>query len=352
MNHVNHRKGLASFLFGLFLICMCGLMLQIVETRIISVIVYYYMAFFAISMAMLGITAGSLIVYFRPDLFPANCLSENLAWISTAFAIAVVLSTISLITTLIPSGLANTWAMTTVVWVKMIVILVPPYIFLGMAVSLALTRSPWPVGLVYGIDLVGAASGCLIILVLLNWADAISVLFAIAALAAVGSVCFSISRRRSGEIGSSALTFSWLGRGWRPVIITAVFGFIAIANAAVQPTSEGNQWRDGLVLLLNKNQLELSPPALVRWNTFSRIMASQNFLDRPSLWGPSPLTPGERVPERGMNIDGSAATAMYRFDGDLSRLDFLRYDMTNLAYAIRHQGRSAVIGVGRCRYVI
>src|SRR5205814_6865545 len=117
----------------------------------------------------------------------------------------------------------------TVVWVKMIVILVPPYIFLGMAVSLALTRSPWPVGLVYGIDLVGAASGCLIILVLLNWADAISVLFAIASLAAVGSVCFSISRRRSGEIGSSA-TFSWLGRGWRPVIITAVFGFIAIAN--------------------------------------------------------------------------------------------------------------------------
>src|SRR5436190_20933858 len=119
MNYTNPSRGLASFLFGLFLICMCGLMLQIVETRIISVIVYYYMAFFAISMAMLGMTAGSLIVYFRPDLFSEGCLFENLAWISAAFAIAVVLSTLSLITTLTPSGLANTWIITAVVWMKM-----------------------------------------------------------------------------------------------------------------------------------------------------------------------------------------------------------------------------------------
>lgn len=50
----------ARFLGGLFLICMCGLMLQNVETRILSVISYYYLAFSAISMAMFGMTAGSL----------------------------------------------------------------------------------------------------------------------------------------------------------------------------------------------------------------------------------------------------------------------------------------------------
>ena len=60
------NRGAAPFLFGVFLVCMCGLMLQIVETRIISVIVYYHLAFFAISMAMLGMTAGSLLVYFWP----------------------------------------------------------------------------------------------------------------------------------------------------------------------------------------------------------------------------------------------------------------------------------------------
>ena len=37
---------------------------------------------------------------------------------------------------------------------------------------------------------------------------------------------------------------------------------------------------------------------------------------------------------------------MYRFDGDLSKLKFLKYDITNLAYSIRRDGRAAVIGVG------
>ena len=44
---------------------MCVLMLQIIETRILSVISYYHLAFFSISMAMFGMTAGSLFVYFR-----------------------------------------------------------------------------------------------------------------------------------------------------------------------------------------------------------------------------------------------------------------------------------------------
>ena len=47
-----------------------------------------------------------------------------------------------------------------------------------------------------------------------------------------------------------------------------------------------------------------------------------------------------------MQIDGSAGTPMYRFDGDLLKLEFLKYDITNLAYSIRHDGRAAVIGVG------
>jgi hypothetical protein len=53
------------FLPGLFLICMCGLMLQIMETRLLSVMAWYCLAFFAISMAMFGMTAGSLLVYFK-----------------------------------------------------------------------------------------------------------------------------------------------------------------------------------------------------------------------------------------------------------------------------------------------
>src|SRR5262249_60687035 len=70
-----------QFLAGLFLVCMCVLMLQIVETRILSVISFYHLAFFAISMAMFGMTAGSLIVYFNPTFFAHERLFANLLWI-------------------------------------------------------------------------------------------------------------------------------------------------------------------------------------------------------------------------------------------------------------------------------
>ena len=53
-----------------------------------------------------------------------------------------------------------------------------------------------------------------------------------------------------------------------------------------------------------------------------------------------------------MAIDGSAGTGMYRFDGDFGKLEFLKYDVTNLAYYIRHAGRAAVIGVGGGRDIL
>src|SRR3974390_71669 len=81
------------FLAGLFLVCMCVLMLQIVETRILSVISFYHLAFFAISMAMFGMTAGSLIIYFNPRFFAPERLFANMVWITAAFAVVVVLST-------------------------------------------------------------------------------------------------------------------------------------------------------------------------------------------------------------------------------------------------------------------
>src|SRR4051794_15649198 len=89
------------FLAGLFLICMCGLMLQILETRLLSVIACYYLAFFAISMAMLGMTAGSMLVYFKAELLSPKRLFEHLSWIGIAFAIAVVISTLSIVSTVL-----------------------------------------------------------------------------------------------------------------------------------------------------------------------------------------------------------------------------------------------------------
>src|SRR6266542_1091139 len=142
------RSAKSLFLTGLFLVCMCGLMLQIVETRILSVIAFYHLAFFAISMAMFGMTAGSLFVYFKSQLFVPNQLLDTLRWICSALSITVVLSALLMISTVV-MVVPRASAMSALLWLKLIIILVPPYFFAGMAISLALTRSPWSVGLVY-----------------------------------------------------------------------------------------------------------------------------------------------------------------------------------------------------------
>jgi hypothetical protein len=135
------------FLTGLFLVCMSGLMLQIIETRILSVVSYYYLAFFAISMAMFGMTAGSLFVYFRQSWFPSERLLENMVWICAVFGLAVVVSALLLISTTVMSGGTTELPMMVLLWLKLILILATPYFFAGMAISLALRavlgRCPW-----------------------------------------------------------------------------------------------------------------------------------------------------------------------------------------------------------------
>jgi spermidine synthase len=346
------RRDAAPFLIGVFLICMCGLMLQIVQTRILSVIIHYYLVFFAVSMAMLGMTAGSLVVYFRPRLFSSERVLEHLAWIGSAFALSIVFSTLSLITTVIGSAVTNTVVMTLVVWFKLILILLPPYVLAGMAISLALTRSPWPVGIVYGVDLVGAASGCLVALLLLSWLDAVSALIAIGAFAALAALFFGLARQAKREQAPPPFAWSFLGRGRWPATLAVGLGVVALVNAALQPVSQTSRSPGGLVLLVSKDGLEFGRPTVTRWNTYSRVMAFEDRVETPSLWGPSPITPATTISQRRLNIDGAATSVLYQFDGDLSKLDFLRFDITNLAYAIRREGRAAVIGVGGGRDIL
>ena len=339
------------FLPGVFLICMSALMLQIVETRIISVLLWYHLAFFAISMAMLGMTAGSLLVYFKSQWFPREQLLGSLAWIAVALAISIVLSMIGLITTIVPTGLVNTLAMTVLIWGKLIAMLLPPYVLAGMAIALALTRSPWPVGMVYFIDLAGAAFGCLIVLAFMTFMDALSVLLATAALAACAAVCFA-QARRSEQAPASTLAIGSLGRARSAVLLAAVLGFAALLNALAQPTSVNKASRDGLVLLMSKGLTEFIAPDLVRWNTFSRVKSDREIGGMPAMWGASVTMPNMSVRQHSLNIDGSAGTSLYEFDGNVASLDFLHYDVTNLAYSIRTAGRSAVIGVGGGRDIM
>ena len=77
---MNDKRNTSFFYLGVFVLSMSTLMLQIIQTRILSVMTFYYVAFLSIGMAMLGLTAGALLVYFDRLGFARRSFSENLSW--------------------------------------------------------------------------------------------------------------------------------------------------------------------------------------------------------------------------------------------------------------------------------
>jgi hypothetical protein len=312
------------------------LMLQIIETRIISVTSWYHLAFFVISIAMFGLTAGAVFVYLRKERFRPEQLSYHLAVATVAFALTTDLAILVQLTLVTGASLSLT---SLVAWAEFALCLAFPFFFSGVVVSLALTRSPYPIGKVYGVDLIGAAIGCIGGLVLLNVTSGPSAVLWVGAVIGLAALGFASSGL--GNLQAPASLSAKLFR-YRRSIVTGCLLF-AIANTlttyGIRPT-------------IIKDHLEGADLAYDRWNSFSRITVAQSYTGPPAMWGPSPRLPPSTIEQRSLTIDGGAGTSIYRFDGNLASLGFLRHDVTNLAYAIPNLKTGAVIGVGGGRDVL
>lgn len=327
------------FLFGVFLTCMCGLMLQIMETRVLSVLAFYYLAFFAIGVAMLGMTAGALFVFYRFDTtYAPGVLFDKMARVMVLFAWSVLGSLVGLLSLAV--GAKFEPSLTFVVsWVVVVLVLLPPYVLLGIAVSLALTRSSQPISLVYGVDLVGAAAGCLATLALLSTVDTYSAVLLVGAVGAAAALAYRKARRAVGFPAQAAVPEPMQKLGVRPGYALGALSLAAAINILLGT--------HGLRPFVVKNDVQYAYElAEERWNSFSRIDLEMFPQSPVRLWSPSKLAPRVNLDQGWLRIDGGASTPIYRFNGDPRELDFLRFDATSLAYFIRHQGRAAVIGVG------
>jgi hypothetical protein len=318
----------APFFLGVFFISLAVMVFQIVQTRILSVIAWYYLAFFGISMAMLGMTVGAVHVYLHRDRFNAENLASSLANYSLACAASIPISLVvqlSLITSL-------SFSVTTVAaWTLLTIAMAVPYVFAGVVVSLALTKSSFPINQVYGVDLLGAALGCIVILFLLDVLDAPSAMIVAGVFASIASWCFLASAKQKENAS-------------RPVWKcpeTWVFGMLAIIVMNATTTV-------GIRPILVKDTVEKSTQTgYEKWNSYSRIIAKQPDTAAPWMWGPAPAMPKDfQVPQVQLNIDGLAGTTMFHYDGTPKSIEFLRYDLVNLAYNLPNLHKAAVIGVG------
>jgi len=123
------------FYVALGLVTAATLMLQIIETRITSVISWYHLAFFVISIAMFGLTAGAVFVYLRPARFRPERLSYDLTVATLALALTTniaILVQLTLVTGASPS------LTSLVAWAEFALYLAVPFFFSGVVVTLVL----------------------------------------------------------------------------------------------------------------------------------------------------------------------------------------------------------------------
>jgi hypothetical protein len=319
---------------GLFLVTLSTLMNEIVLTRIFSVTMWYHFAFVAISVALFGLTVGALMVYLGPQRFRDDAVPTRLWVFSLLFAVTLAVCFVTQLS--IPfdpkPNVVSAWS----VLLTCAVISVP-FVCSGVVVCLALTRFPAQTNRLYATDLVGAALGCILVVTFFAYLDGPSLVIAIGALAAVGSLCFALdagSRRGVAAAASVAL----------------VLGGSALLNAYLH-----DHGHPLLRIVWAKGEADPGHE-YVKWNAFSRVTVDK-FADVPVVpagVGLSDTLPDDvhKVEERVMRIDSNAATSMARYTGDPAETDFLRYDISNLAHHALRDADVLVIGAGGGRDVL
>ncbi len=324
MNSLRFRD--RDLLPALFLVALATLMFEVLLTRIFSLTLWYHFAFMAISIAMFGLTVGALLVFLRPGWWPQETLPRAMGMCGLLLAAAMVGSVFAHTTAYLPSPQVVVLPM-----VLTFIAVTVPFVFSGIFVCLALTRFPERIGRLYAADLAGAAIGCVSVIAVLHWLDGVGAVLACAALACAAAIWLLEGVRKAfAVVASCALAGTAL---WSAIYLTEN-GVAAFKIQYIKGTQEP--------------EVEYE-----RWNSFSRIAVLKPVPWDVLGWNLSTEFKGPvETRSRYLRIDGHAGTQLIGFDGDLKRVEFLRWDLPNFAQQLRPGGRVAVVGAGGARDVL
>lgn len=290
---------------------------EVLLTRVLSVTTWYGLAFVVLSLAMLGLTAGSL------DAARARSRGEPLgAWVAEKLlAMARALLGATAVVVAMPISFAGDLSSFAGILVVAFAT-AAPLVYGGAVVARLMAESEVALPTLYAVDLCAAAVGALLPLAMLGPLSGPGALVAIAALAALGAAAVSPRRSRSRA-------------GWTAAIaVTALLIDVGTRSGFVIRYPKGVPRGEDEVTLFE------------RWNPISHVRL-RDFTESPLpfLWSPSPVTPMGRYRVAGALIDGEAGTPVYEFQR-VQQMNVLRFDATATAHSLRPDGTACVIGVG------
>lgn len=312
---------------GIFLIGMASLTLELVLTRIFSVVMSHHFAFLAISVALFGLGASGVFLHVFSSRFSADSIYQHLSWTSLFFGLSVIISFfISMSITLTTELIAMKLLLVSLRFLLMAI----PFFFGGLCLALLLKYFPTHAGKIYCADLVGAGMGCLITAPLLSLFGGVS------SLIIVCIICTS----------ASALFFLQDKASTKGVYIPLIAGSILIALFVMNV-------RYNLVPITSSSRLDKTKVVYEAWNSFSRI-AVYELDDRSLLATVSNKFQGDIPKFKFIEIDSTASSYLLNYSRKSPRnLDHLKYDVTFIAYELRpHYEKVFVIGPGGGRDIV
>jgi spermidine synthase len=305
----------ARHLAAVALVSATLLMTELALTRIFSVIMYYHFAFLAISIALFGISASGVLAYVARRRLATRSTDQLLSAAALLYTAATIVSLYFLVRLRVGLSYSpeNLRLMLTIYAIAAL-----PFFSGGLVVTLAISRLTARVNSVYAADLIGAALGCLLLIPLLDRVGAPGVVLTAAAFSSIAATLMADRawRIRIAGVAAAMLTLALAGQ---------------LSGAATFDVVDTKGHKGDTVLFS-------------KWNSFSRIGVYER---EHGDWSLSPSYKGPRPDTRFMDIDSAASTPILRLDRDLANAQYLRYELTSLAYRLVKPGfRALVIGPG------
>ena len=278
---------------------LATLLLELALTRVFSVVYFYHFAFLAISIALFGLGAGGVFSYIVAGW--RGSLHGRLGGLAIANALAIVLCLAFLLNT---GGTMDTPSMMLAYFVAAV-----PFVLSGTILSLAIADTIKRVDRVYFFDLLGAATGCAVLVPLLKWVGGPNTILVAAVLFAVSAaIWFHVARAPRGRI------------------LAVLLGLLLVGLIAYNS-------KRFLIEVKTAKGVAIKDEEFVSWNEFSRIALKPE--------------PGSHM--KSIVIDADAATGVARFDFAHLTPD-QKYDLSyggpGFVYLLRPGAKTLIIGPG------
>lgn len=292
------------------------LLAEIALTRVFSGTIGYYFAFMSISVAMLGLGAGSLWVTLRGPLEVAP--EVRAARAAFALALAIAASTLAYLKWYPQMGVEGSAGQ--LAQVAIFAALFVPFLISGVLIATVFEAAGSAFAALYAIDLIGAAAGCVVAVLLLDRVAAPKAMLVIAAIAGLASPLYflSVRAKRAAAVAAG--------------LLVVFFGYGAFA------LRDSKLFRAEMI----RNQT-LTGIAHDEWNDFSRVIVKWGVF---CTWGLSETYPPRSDPQFDLMIEGVAGTQIQKFDGDVSKLEFMKSDIMSLPHYVETKGSTLALGVG------